>query len=217
MGYVTSPVRLERDVVLQPNMEHIARGLVESPLPGKETALNPVCLQHNDVRVVAALVYMEPWVPVWIANFSAEEVRLRAGQLSGDLMEAEPTMVPPRQEPRREVSNDTTKGAGQVQQQDLLELPEHLRDLYSRAPENMSEEDAGKLAEVLSCYEDVFAQNEMDLGHFSAVKYNISTGIARPVRQPVHWTPLGFEAEEEGHLQKMLAAGIVKPSQSEWA
>ena len=30
-------------------------------------------------------------------------------------------------------------------------------------------------------------------------------------------TPLGFEHEEENHLNKMLKAGVVRPSESNWA
>jgi hypothetical protein len=30
-------------------------------------------------------------------------------------------------------------------------------------------------------------------------------------------TPVGFEKEEETHLQKMLDAGVIRPSTSEWA
>ena len=171
----------------------------------------------RDVLVASTLVCMEPRVPVRIANFSDGEVQLRAGLLVGDLMETESAMAAPRQEPRREVDSGATQGASQVHKLDPLELPEHLQDLYSRATENIGADDAGKLAEVLSSYEDVFACDEMDLGHFSAVKHRICTGGARPVRQPVRRTPLGFETEEEGHLRKMLDAGIVEPSQSEWA
>ena len=215
VGYVTSPVCLEKSVVLRPNTEHIAWDLVESPIPGKEAVLNPVCLQHDDILVALTLVCMEPRVPVCIANFSDGEVQLRAGLLVGDLMETESAMAAPRQEPRREVDSGTTQGASQVHKLDPLELPGHLQDLYSRATENIGADDAGKLAEVLSSYEDVFAHDEMDLGHFSAVKHCMCTGGAHPVRQPVCRTPLGFKTEEEGHLRKMLDAGIVEPSQSE--
>ncbi len=48
------------------------------------------------------------------------------------------------------------------------------------------------------------------------VLYSIDTGMAKPVRQPVRRTPLGFW-NEETHLKKMLEAGIVVPSSSEWA
>ena len=123
---MTSPVCLEKSVVLRPNTEHIAWALVESPVPGKEAVLNPVCLQHDDVIVASTLVCMESRVPVRIANFSDGEVQLRAGLLVGDLMETESAMAAPRQEPRRKVDSGATHWASRVHQSDPLELPEHL-------------------------------------------------------------------------------------------
>ena len=41
VGYATSPVCLERDVLLQPNMEHIACSLVKNPCLGKEAVPEP--------------------------------------------------------------------------------------------------------------------------------------------------------------------------------
>lgn len=37
------------------------------------------------------------------------------------------------------------------------------------------------------------------------------------MRQPVRRTPLGFQEEEEQHLQSLLDSGIVIPSTSDWA
>ena len=37
------------------------------------------------------------------------------------------------------------------------------------------------------------------------------------MRQRIRRTPLGFEDEERKHLDKMLAAGVIRPSASEWA
>ncbi|KAL1249395.1 hypothetical protein QQF64_020400 [Cirrhinus molitorella] len=47
--------------------------------------------------------------------------------------------------------------------------------------------------------------------------HRINTGAAGPVRQPVRRTPLGFQEEEERHLNAMLEAGVITPSASEWA
>ena len=74
-----------------------------------------------------------------------------------------------------------------------------------------------RLAKLLMAYEDIFAKDDMDLGNFTHVSHHIDTGDARPIRQPPRQMPLGFQAEEEGHLKKMLEAGIITPSESEWA
>ena len=43
------------------------------------------------------------------------------------------------------------------------------------------------------------------------------TGGASPVKQAMRRTPLGFEAEERSHLEKLLDSGVILPSNSEWA
>ncbi len=73
------------------------------------------------------------------------------------------------------------------------------------------------LIALLSEHQEVFAATDDDLWKFSALQHSIDTGMATPVRQLVRRTPLGFWDEEETHLKKMLEAGIVVPSSSEWA
>ena len=51
----------------------------------------------------------------------------------------------------------------------------------------------------------------------SAVKHKIDNKDSPPVRQRNRRTPLGFEDEERKHLNKMLAAGVIRPSASGWA
>ena len=51
----------------------------------------------------------------------------------------------------------------------------------------------------------------------AVVKHRIDTGDAKPVKQRMRRTPLGFENEERKHLDKMLAAGVIQHSESDWA
>ena len=64
VGYLSSPVQLERDLLLRPNTEHIAWGVVERPSAEKEAVLTPVWLSAEEVLVAAALVRMEARVPM---------------------------------------------------------------------------------------------------------------------------------------------------------
>ncbi|MCG7869674.1 MAG: retroviral-like aspartic protease family protein, partial [Candidatus Thiodiazotropha taylori] len=96
-------------------------------------------------------------------------------------------------------------------------IPEHLRDLFQRSTEHLNREERDQLAEVLIEYQDVFAQSEFDLGNFTEIVHAIDTGSAKPIKQRMRRTPAGFAAEEEAHLGKMLKAGVIQPSISEWA
>jgi hypothetical protein len=69
---------------------------------------------------------------------------------------------------------------------------------------------------LLSEYSDVLAQDDLDF-NFTALEHAIDTGTAKPVKQRMRRTPACFVDEEEAHLQKMLNAGVIQPSISEWA
>jgi hypothetical protein len=73
------------------------------------------------------------------------------------------------------------------------------------------------LSELLCEFEDVFAKSEFDLWKFNTIQHGIDTGTNRPVKQRIRRTPLGFTGEEEAQLKKMLSAGVIRPSVSEWA
>ncbi|XP_048251534.1 uncharacterized protein LOC125379302 [Haliotis rufescens] len=95
--------------------------------------------------------------------------------------------------------------------------PQHLEDLYYRSSTLLELPDRRKLAELLIEFQDVFARDELDLGNFNALEHTIDTGDAKPIKQRMRRTPLGFAEEEEAHLTKMLKAGVIQPSTSEWA
>ena len=59
------------------------------------------------------------------------------------------------------------------------------------------EEEEVALKLMLIKYGGVFAEHDMDLGDFSAVKHVIDTKDARPVKQRRHRMPLAFEGEEK--------------------
>ena len=69
----------------------------------------------------------------------------------------------------------------------------------------------------MSEYSDVFAEDEFDLGNFTCIEHTIDTGDAKPIKQGIRRTPAWFAGEEEAHLKKMLDAGVIQESISEWA
>ena len=79
------------------------------------------------------------------------------------------------------------------------------------------DEQSIEFGEVLIKFADIFAQNDNDLGLFTATEYTIDTGDAKPIKQQMRRVPLGFADEEEKYLKKMLDSGVIIPSNSEWA
>ena len=99
----------------------------------------------------------------------------------------------------------------------LPSVPEHLTDLYTSSCEGLAPDECLKLASLLTEFSDVFCKDDYDLGEFTHISHSIDTGDAKPIRQPMRRTPLGFQDEEENHIQKMLDFGIIEPSCSDWA
>ena len=97
------------------------------------------------------------------------------------------------------------------------ELPSHLAKLYETSTTELSPDEQMKLKQLLIEYQDIFSKDDSDLGHFKEMKFKIDTGDSQPVKHKMRRTPLGFEKEEEGHLNKMLENGIIRKSESSWA
>ena len=81
----------------------------------------------------------------------------------------------------------------------------------------LSNDQVLKVYPFLATKDKVFFRGETDLGSFTAVKHHIDTGDARPIKQKMRRTPLGYANEERGHLEKLLEAGVIEPSASKWA
>lgn len=96
-------------------------------------------------------------------------------------------------------------------------VPAHLVDLYERGCVNLDADQKNQLAKLLVEFQDVFAKDDFDLGNFTEVEHSIPTGDALPIKHKLRRTPLAFVEEEEAHLQKMLDAGVITPSVSDWS
>ena len=92
-----------------------------------------------------------------------------------------------------------------------------MSETYNSSTEHLSASEQSRLAALLNEHEDVFAKCEFDLGTLTDAEHGFDTGDARPIKQCMRWTPACFVDEEEAHLKKMLDAGIIKESASNWA
>ena len=124
------------------------------------------------------------------------------------------------QEERLSQPTPQNSGVGCVRSVDTMEdtsVPAHLQSLFLESSKGLTDSQVLVLKQLLIDYADVFAMNDQDLGLLHSVKHRIDTGEARPIKEPMRRTPLGFEGEEEKHLADMLRNGIVRPSFSSWA
>lgn len=71
--------------------------------------------------------------------------------------------------------------------------------------------------DLLKEYQDNFAQNEFDLGSFTDIEQSVDTGSAPPIKQRMRRTHLDVVQEGGKQVHTRLEAGIIEPSNSEWA
>ena len=96
------------------------------------------------------------------------------------------------------------------------EAKQHIRGLLEDVREHAPPDVRDEAVRLLTEFADVFATSDLDLGIFDALEHQIDTGEARPVKRRMHRTPTVFQGEE-GHLDKMLAASVIQPLNSDWA
>ena len=151
-------------------------------------------------------------VNIFVMNVHNHHIKLAKDKEIGQAMEV--SEVPP-------IPTDMSAHfqINQVMGQEPKEetLPEHLQDLFERSRQNLEVDQQEKLKQLLIEFQDVFAKDEFDLGNFTAIEHGINTENSAPVKQRLRRTPMSFADEEEAHLQKMLKAGVIQPSTSDWA
>ncbi|XP_061180635.1 uncharacterized protein LOC133189248 [Saccostrea echinata] len=93
----------------------------------------------------------------------------------------------------------------------------HIAPLLDQLGKGAPVEVKSQAVELVKEFADVFAVDDLDLGKFSEMEHRIDTGDALSVKQRMRHTPAVIQGEEEGRLDKMLEAGVIQPSSSDWA
>ena len=146
---------------------------------------------------------------VTIVNCSGHHIRLRAGNLVGTLQPVSSLDV-------SEEEDEEEKSAS-IRKLDREMLPPHMESMFAEACGALVDTQKEELHDLLVKNRAAFSMGDMDLGTFKTIKHHIHTGAARPVKQRMRRTPLGYASEEKKHLDLLLAGDVIEPSESEWA
>jgi hypothetical protein len=98
----------------------------------------------------------------------------------------------------------------------ILDLPEHLTELYNKSLKALSESESRKLKEFLLKYQDVFSKSSSDIGYTELIQHGINTGNAPPIKLKPYRIPLAKRKAAEKEIQDMANRGIIEPSTSAW-
>ena len=89
-------------------------------------------------------------------------------------------------------------------------MPEHLHGLFMKSIVHLYNDQAIAVGELLSEFADVFAKDDFDIGCFNGgIVHDIDTGDVAPIKARTRRTPLGFQGEEQKHLEKLLKTGVI--------
>ncbi|ROL48344.1 hypothetical protein DPX16_21830 [Anabarilius grahami] len=183
--YAISRVMLESDVTVPPECECLVWGVVDDPKPELPAVLEPVSLADG-VSSGSIMINMEQRIPVRLCNVTASSRPLSRGVCLGVLIKAYPDA---QEEGKRAYSVPVytqlhEKGGDSVLQDpdsespdehnirrlsspNALDLPEHLRQLFTSASETLTEQQQEMLVALLRKHQAVFAATDDDLGKFS--------------------------------------------------
>ena len=96
-------------------------------------------------------------------------------------------------------------------------LPEHLKDLFLRSANGLTDDQQHHLCNLLLEFQDIFPRGPHDLGRTRVTKHKINTGDASPVCQHPRRLPFAQWEEAFKAAEEMYAQGIIEPSASPWA
>ena len=142
-------------------------------------------------------------IPVVIVNTSGRNYTLPARSVIGlaEVLE-EPEVCISSVSEAENFESESSETVPETQKADLSHVSEAQRE---------------KLEELLERNADLFAKNDCDLGRTDLVKAKIDTGSHPPIKQRPYRLPFSQRKLVEQHIQDMLKAGVIEPSQSPWA
>uniref|UniRef100_A0AAV2LKX8 Reverse transcriptase/retrotransposon-derived protein RNase H-like domain-containing protein n=1 Tax=Knipowitschia caucasica TaxID=637954 RepID=A0AAV2LKX8_KNICA len=92
-----------------------------------------------------------------------------------------------------------------------------VKEIWERNCTTLETSQREALWQVLLQYKDIFALSEEEVGLTHLVQHEIDTGDAHPIKTRPRRLPLAHQAAADSAIDKMLAAGIIEPSDSPWA
>lgn len=214
-------IRLSQSIKIPPRSMTIVPVQIENQLQG-DTLLQPnlpLELSNKGLIVPATLVSPATEIAIPLTNLSDQYLPVLKGSLLGfaDTVDWKWENNDSHSDNLSQKSKVNGVRSIKTMSDVKSRLPEHLQSLWERSVEGLEDDETLLAAELLSEFSDIFAENDIELGCFSAIKHTIDTQGAPPIRKRMRRTPLGFENEEKLHLDNMLKAGVIQPSTSAWA
>ena len=83
-------------------------------------------------------------------------------------------------------------------------LPSHLKDLFENTVKDMTKLQSQRVENMLCKYANIFALNDLDLGHTNIVQDNIDTRTSKAHTKPPRRVPYHLQDEGNDTIDKLL-------------
>ena len=83
--------------------------------------------------------------------------------------------------------------------------------------ESWTEENKGRVLDLLAEYHDIFALEDGEMGCTEAAEHKIKVTDPKPFKERPRNIPSGLLEEVKDHLDHMLDVDAIKPSKSAWS
>ena len=122
-------------------------------------------------------------VPIRIANFTTDAVKLSKGQTVALLQPVEKEQIKEVENLKDEPSSGPCGRVAHVEEDEDVVLPTHLQSLLNAVSSKVTESEKHKIAKLLHKYQSCFVGEDGVLGKTTLVKHRIDTHNAAPVKQ----------------------------------
>lgn len=210
-------VSLQERTVIPPQSIKFASVLVDRPFTGSLCIDTNKDMLNGIVPPNSIISQCQSKIP--FRNHTDQFVTLKKGKNIGFGMEIDDLKYLNEDEQISVNKIEVTKSPHNCPPEELRsKLPHHIQCLYDKSIINLEKKDHYEVFSLLDKFQHVFARDDFDLGLFNGeITHKIDTGEAKPIKQRLRRTPMGFESEEKKHIDQMLEQGIIQPSISEWA
>ena len=203
-SYAEIPGQINRKQLIE--QECTVQPLSNAPILGEEPGL---CVVES-----VGKVHQNRRIPVCIVNATGRDYTIPAYSVIGlaEVIEDPEASVSTVEE---YIKSESTKEAmeEEVSENSADDIPETKKAKLSHVPEAQRQ----KIVDLLEKNADLFAKNDCELGKTHLVTCKIDTGDHPPIKQNPYRLPYSQRQLVEEHVQKMLEAGVIEPSQSPWA
>ena len=149
---------------------------------------------------------------VMLANFTNEELTVPKATILGVAEELSESIVD-KINKQTECKADSPTKPPRIKRNEAL-----YNKLLQGKLDHLTREDRQHIEPILRKYAHVF--HDEDTNDFKAThvtEHQIHVGDAKPIRKPPYRTPSALRQEMQDQIQKMLAKGVIRESNSPWA